>query len=430
MHEAGLAAPVLILAGLLLLATSSSILLKKLRFPYTIGLVVIGMVLGILAQYTDALEPVLKVDLSHDLIMYVLLPVLIFDAAINIKPPHLFREMSSVLNLAIFGVVLSMLVVGVLMNMLTPLSLAGAMLFGALISATDPVAVIALFKEVGAPARMSMLMDAESLFNDATAIVIFGIVLAVIQAGGGVGTGVVLGGVWSFIEVFFGGILVGTVMGVATHWLLKLGKSEPFVQIAHTTILAYGSFIIADHVLGVSGVMSTIAAGIVTRSESGKVLSEQVRSFITPYWEFMAFIANSLIFLLLGMKEDLLFRNLDHLQENYLYLLIAIGVVLIGRLVVVYLLLPISNRLPVGRPVDNKTKAIMFWGGLRGVVPVALMLSIPDSIPEKKLIIDMTLAVILFSLLIQGTTVNWLMTKLDVNQHYHVVREAMKKLGG
>ncbi|WOG26360.1 sodium:proton antiporter [Endozoicomonas sp. 8E] len=430
MHETGLATQVLILAGLLLLATSSAILLKKLRFPYTIGLVVIGMALGILARYTDALEPLLRVDLSHDLIMYILLPVLIFDAAINIKPPHLFREMTSVLNLAIFGVIVSMLVIGVIMNVLTPLSLAGAMLFGALISATDPVAVIALFREVGAPARMSMLMDAESLFNDATAIVIFGIVLAVIQAGGGLGVGVLFGGVWSFIEIFFGGILVGAVMGICMDWLLRLGRNEPFVQIAHTTILAYSSFIIADHVLGVSGVMSTIAAGIVTRSKSGKVLSDQVRSFITPFWEFMAFIANSLIFLLLGMKENLLFRNLDHLQYYYPYLLIAIAAVLIGRLVVVYLLLPISNRLPVGRPVDNKIKAIMFWGGLRGVVPVALMLSIPDSIPEKKLIMDMTLAVILFSLLIQGTTVNWLMSKLGVNQNYIIVREAMKKLGG
>lgn len=430
MHETSLATLILIQASLLLLATSSSIFLKQLRFPYTIGLVLIGMALGVLVQLTDVLEPALKVKLSHDLIMYVLLPVLIFDAAINIKPPHLRREMVSILNLAICGVVLSMLVIGVLMHWLTPLSLAGAMLFGVLISATDPVAVIALFKEVGAPARMAMLMDAESLFNDATAIVIFGIILAVIQASGSVGADVVFKGVGLFAKVFLGGILVGTAMGLAMRRLLKLGKSEPYVQIAHTTILAYGSFIVADHVLGVSGVMSTIAAGIVTRLEFSKIMSDQVRSFITPYWEFMAFIANSLIFLLLGIKEDLLFRNLENLQTNYVWLVIAIAAVLIGRLGAVYLLLPISNRLPVGRPVDNKIKAIMFWGGLRGVVPLALVLSIPDGFPEKKLIIDMTLAVILFSLLVQGTTVNWLMSRLGVNQHYHVVREAMKKLGG
>ena len=429
MHAAGLAVPVLILSGLLLIATSSAILLKRLRFPYTIGLVVVGMILGLSAKYTDLLELLLKADLSHDLIMYVLLPILIFDAAINIKPPHLFREIGAILNLAVVGTLLSMLVVGALLNLLTPLSLAGAMLFGALISATDPVAVIALFKEVGAPERLSMLMDSESLFNDASAIVIFGLVLAIIQTGDGVTASVLLGGVWSFIKVFFGGLLVGSAMGLAMRWLMRLGKPVPFAQIAHTTILAYGSFLVADHVLGVSGVISTIAAGIITRSSSCTVLSEQIRSFLKPYWELMAFIVNSLIFLLLGMKEDLLFRNPDYLLDNYHYFLVAIVAVLAGRLVAVYLLLPISNRLPLGRAVDGKTMAIMFWGGLRGVVPVALMLLIPNTFPEKKLIIDMTLIVILFSLLVQGTTVNWLMTKLKVNQQYHIFRAAMRKLG-
>lgn len=429
MHPAGLAVPVLILSGLLLIATSSAILLKRLRFPYTIGLVVVGMILGLAANYTDLLEPFLKADLSHDLIMYVLLPILIFDAAINIKPPHLFRDIGVILNLAVLGVILSMLVVGFLLNLLTPISLAGAMLFGALISATDPVAVIALFKEVGAPERLSMLMDSESLFNDASAIVIFGIVLAVIQSGTGVHSGVLLGGIISFIKVFFGGLLVGSVIGLAMRWLIRLSKSVPFAQIAHTTILAYGSFIIADHVLGVSGVMSTIAAGIITRSSCNTILSEEIRGFLRPCWELKAFIANSLIFLLLGLKEDLLFKNLDHLLNYYPYFLVAIVAVLTGRLATVCLLLPISNRLPFGRTVDGKTMAIMFWGGLRGVVPVALMLLIPNTFPEKKLIIDMTLVVILFSLLVQGTTVNWLMHKLNINQQYHIRRNAMKKLG-
>ncbi|MCW7554269.1 sodium:proton antiporter [Endozoicomonas gorgoniicola] len=429
MHAASLAIPVLILSGLLLIATSSAILLKRLRFPYTIGLVVIGMVLGIAAQYADQLELALKVDLSHDLIMYVLLPILIFDAAINIKPPSLFREMGVILNLAVIGVVLSMLVVGALLNWLTPLSLASAMLFGALISATDPVAVIALFKEVGAPERLSMLMDSESLFNDASAIVIFGIVLAVVQSGSGVSAGVLLEGIGAFIKVFFGGILVGSAMGVAMRWLMKLSKGVPFAQIAFTTILAYGSFIIADHVLGVSGVMSTIAAGIITRSSSSTVLSEEVRGFLRPYWELLSFIVNSLIFLLLGLKENLLFRNFDYLLTNYHFFLVAIFAVLAGRLAAVYLLLPASNRLAFCRSVDGKSMAVMFWGGLRGVVPVALMLLIPDTLPDKELIIDLTLVVILFSLLIQGTTVNWLMKKLNVCQQYHIRRAAMKKLG-
>ena len=430
MHEAtDLATPVLLLALLLLLATCSALLLKRLNFPYTIGLVIIGIILAGLARYSEQLHLILKVGLSHDLIMYVLLPVLIFDAALQLRLPYLVRELSSVLTLAVPGVVLSMLFIGYTMNYLTPLSLTGALLFGALISATDPVAVIALFKEVGAPERMSALMDSESLFNDATAIVIFGIVLSVYQSGEAFSGLTLMLGIGEFIKVFFGGLAVGTILGLAMCKILEISRSDPFVQIAHTTILAYTSFIVADHIFGVSGVISTIAAGLFTRTALGEVVSDQVRQFIRPHWEFMAFLANSLIFLLLGVKEDLLFRNFDRLGQVFLYLLIAIIVVMLARFLVIYGLLSLSNRFPGCRKIDGKIKAVMFWGGLRGVVPIALMLLIPENMPYRNLIVDMTLAVILFSLLVQGTTISWLMGKLKVNQKYHVVRTAMKKLG-
>ncbi len=414
MHDAGLALPVLIFSGLFLLATGSAIWLKFLRIPYTIGLVVIGMVLGLVAKQSDFLAPVLRVQLSHDLIMYVLLPVLIYDAAINIKLPKLFAELVPVLMLAVVGVVLSTFVVSGLLGYFTPVTMAGAFLFGALISATDPVAVIALFKEIEAPERMSLLMDAESLFNDATAIVMFGIVMAVVQTGQTLNTYMLLGAIWEFCRVFLGGIFVGTILGFAMLFLLRLGHNIPFVQIAHTTILAYISFIVADHMLGMSGVMSTIAAGLITRTWSRKVLSEPVQQYLEPYWEFMAFVANSFIFLLLGLQEDLLFHDMNQLNDSLSLLVIAIVAVLLARYLVVYLLIPVSNRLPKSPPVDSSTKAVMFWGGLRGVVPVALMLSIPMDMAERPVIIHMSLAVILFSLLIQGTTIGWLMEKLGI----------------
>ena len=424
-----LAITILLLSGLMLLACSSAICLKKVRFPYTIGLVLLGMLLALAARHSGYLQLIFSIKFNHDLIMYVLLPVLIFDAALHIKLPHLRRELVPVLTLAIPGVLLSMLIVGFSLSAFSPLTLAGALLFGALISATDPVAVIALFKEVGAPERMSMLMDSESLFNDATAIVIFSIALAVIQSGSGINAMVLIKGLWSFMLVFFGGIMVGVVLGLCTHRLLWFGREEPFVQIAYSTILAYTSFIIADHVFGVSGVMATVAAGLVIRHALTCVICDQVRQFVKPYWEFMAFVANSLIFLLLGVKEDLLLKNLDRLFDIFPYLVLAIGVVLLARFIVVFTLLPLSEQLPAGRVVDHKIKAIMFWGGLRGVVPVALVLLIPASMEQYRLIVDMTLAVILFSLVVQGTTINWLMGKLKVNQQYHIVRAAMKKLG-
>lgn len=415
--SAGLAIPMLIFCGLFLLAAISAILLKKLRFPYTIGLVVIGMALGIAAEYCELLTPVLRLSLTHDLIMYVFLPVLVFEAAINIKLSALMKELVPVLLLAIFGVILSTLVVGVILGELTPLSLAGAMLFGALISATDPVAVIALFKEVKAPERLSLLMDAESLFNDATAIVMFGIVLSIIQAGTGVTGSAVFSSIIEFFRVFFGGLFVGAVMGAAMLLLLRLSRGMPYVHIALTTILAFASFIIADHVFETSGVMSVIAAGIITRSYGRRAMADfMTLRHLEPYWEFMAFVANSFIFLLLGLSEDFLLRNIEHLSLFYPTLLIVIVAVLLSRFLVVYLLLPVSNLIPLSGKVDSNSMKVMFWGGLRGVVPVALMLSIPDSMPEKHMIIEMTLAVVLFSLLIQGTTIGWLMSRLGIKR--------------
>ncbi|WP_461536645.1 cation:proton antiporter [Spongorhabdus nitratireducens] len=414
MHDDSLAAAILTFAGLLLLTTSSAILLKRLRVPYTIGLVVIGMALGLLATQYNMLAPILQVRLTHDVILYVLLPVLIYDAAINIKLPALVKELIPVLMLAVVGVVMSMLIVAWLTHELTPLTLGGALLFGALISATDPVAVIALFKEVGAPERMSLLMDAESLFNDATAIVMFSIVMVVVQTGHAFDAPLMTRAVLEFFYVFLGGIVIGALLGFAMLVLFKLGRETVFVQIAHTTVLAYGSFLIADHMFGMSGIMAAIAAGVITRTYSKRVMADGVKLYLHPYWEFMSFVANSFIFLLLGFQENLLIKDLDRSESFVPYLVIAIGVVLLARFLVIYLLIPISNRLPKSPHIDRPTRAIMFWGGLRGVVPVALMLSIPLDFPERRLIIDLSLAVILFSLLVQGTTIEWLMGYLKV----------------
>lgn len=414
METEGLAVPVLIASGVFMLTTISAIGLKYLRVPYTIGLVLIGMILGLLANYSDFLAPLTQLTLSRDLIMYVLLPVLVYGAAINIKLPMLVNELVPVLMLAIVGVVLSTLVVAGVMTYFGPMAMAGALLFGALISATDPVAVIALFQEVGAPERMSLLMDAESLFNDATAMVMFGIVMTVIQTGQSVDAAMVLDAVLAFFRVFLGGVATGVVLGGGMLLFLRLGRHIPFVQIAHTTILAYASFIVADEVFAVSGVMATIAAGIVTRTWSHQVLSESARDYLYPYWEFVAFVANSFIFLLLGLQEDVLFLDMGGFYRNVPLLMLAIAAVLLARFLVVYLLIPVSNRLPKSAPVDGPTRLIMFWGGLRGVVPVALMLAIPESLPERPMIFQMTLAVILFSLLVQGATIERLMGMLKL----------------
>lgn len=245
----------------------------------------------------------------------------------------------------------------------------------------------------------------------------FGIVLSIIQSGTGVSGSTAFAAFVEFFRVFFGGIFVGAAMGAAMLVLLRLSRGMPYVHIALTTILAFTSFIIADHVFETSGVMSVIAAGIVTRSYGRRAMADfMTLRHLDPYWEFMAFVANSFIFLLLGLSEDFLLRNIERLGMIYPTLIIAIVAVLMARFLVVYLLLPVSNLMPLSNKVDSNSMKVMFWGGLRGVVPVALMLSIPDSMPEKRMIIEMTLAVILFSLLIQGTTIGWLMSRLGIKR--------------
>ena len=295
------------------------------------------------------------------------------------------------------------------------MSVLAALLFGALISATDPVAVIALFREIKAPARLSLLMDAESLFNDATAIVMFGIVLAFIQAGGAEHSGMWLDAVIEFIYVCFGGILVGSVLGAAMLFMLRLSRGIPFVQIAHTTTLALAALLLRIISLSCQ-MMAVVAAGIITRTFGRRAMAEYTREYLMPYWEFMAFVANSFIFLLLGLKENILFKDFPYLQSVLPTLLLAVAAVLAARFLVIYLLVPAANMLPGSKPVDSQSRVIMFWGRFKRCGAGALMLSIPDTVAEKRLIIDMTLTVILFSLLIQGTTIEWLMGRLGIKK--------------
>ena len=198
---------------LLLLAAVSSIVFKKLKFPYTIGLVIIGIVFSYLTDSAQALAHLEDIKLSHDIILYIILPTLIFDAAINIDSRLLVKNLLPVSALAIPGLIISTFIIGVLMCKFTPLGLGVAMLFGALISATDPVAVISLFNEIGAPKRLTMLVDGESLFNDATAIVAFNIVLAMILSGASMNFVTLSSAALNFIYVFIGGLVVGIIIG-------------------------------------------------------------------------------------------------------------------------------------------------------------------------------------------------------------------------
>ena len=208
----------------------------------------------------------------------------------------LFKNIVPILNLAIPGLILSTVIVGFIINKFTPLQFGAAFLFGALISATDPVAVVALFKEIGAPKRLNILVDGESLFNDATAIVLFNIIVACIVSQTAMNVHNILHGIYEFCVVFFGGIITGVVIGYIIINVIKYAKKDPLIHIALSTVLAYVSFIIAEYYLEVSGVMSVLAAGIMLSWHGSSHFDKNIKNQLEHFWNMQHLYATVLYF--------------------------------------------------------------------------------------------------------------------------------------
>ena len=406
---------ILVFMGFLGVAALSKVFLERINFPFTVGLVVIGIVFGFFASNSDSLTYLNNIALTPAIIMSLILPVLIFDAAINIKTRALLNNIVPILLLAVLGLLLSSFIIAVGLSVSTELSLLLALLFGALISATDPVAVIALFEEVGAPRRLTTLVDGESLFNDATAIVLFTIVLGIIVQDGNGANPTVFQAAGNFLFTLIGGLAVGTILGFLGFSLFKFDKKSGSFIMTISIVIAYLSFIVADEVLHVFGVMSTLAAGIVLSHFSPRsTTSDEALNEAKTFWEYMAFVANSLIFLLLGLTEFQTFTSTQDPLGMIKVLLITILLVTIARALVVYTIIPLYNRFSKTSSISKAYQLILFLGGLRGAVPVALVLAVPVNVPHRSLIVQITLGYILFTLLVQGTTMKGLMRKLGL----------------
>jgi len=394
----------LVIAGtlsLLVIAILVAIAARRLSLPYTVGLVISGIVLALAHVHTG-------IRLTHDIIFEVILPPLLFEAAINIHWHELRRDMLPVLVLSIFGVVISAAIVCTGMVWLLAWPISSALAFAVLIAATDPVAVIAMFKDIGLTGRLGLLVESESLFNDGVAAVLFGLALSWTQgnAGGAVSAG------WALVSTSGGGILAGLTAGAAG--LVIAGRTaDHFVETAVTVAVAYGAFLGAEYI-HVSGVLATVSAGLLMGSVGLRGdqpqfgLSGQGRSFAVEFWEFLAFIANSFVFLLIGMTA----ARIPFAELGYGALAIAILLVLFGRAMTVY---PIClafrwSSSAISRPEQH----VLWWGGLRGALALALVLSLPASLPLHDAIIIATFAVVAFSVLVQGLTMSPLLRALKL----------------
>jgi CPA1 family monovalent cation:H+ antiporter len=371
---------------LLLVACIVAIVTRRVGFPYTVGLVIAGIGIKITGYSSD-------ISLTPDLIFTLLLPPLVFEAALHLRWKQFCREAPLVLNLAFVGTLLSAAVVAAGMHWLIGWGWQAALLFGSLIAATDPVAVIAMMKEQRAEQRIRFIMEAESLVNDGAAAVLFFLCVAAIN-----GAPVTPGNVTlSLIVTVFGGILCGLAIASAT--LLLAGRSDDhLVELTLTVLAAYGSFAVAEE-FNVSGVLATLAAGMVVgnRGNQGS-FSERGGEAVIRFWDFAAFLANSVIFLLIGGRE----ANLPF-AAYVLPSLVGTALALAGRAVSIYSLTPIYSRTKLA--IAGMTRHLLFWGGLRGALALALALTAPSSLPEHDALIGAAFAVVAFSIFIQGLTV-------------------------
>ena len=381
-----------------------AIIARRVRLPYTVGLVVAGVGLAATGLETGAM-------LTHDFIFEVILPPLLFEAALSIHWRELRRDMLPVVTLSTLGVVISAVVVAAGMVKFLAWPYAPAIVFGVLIGATDPIAVLAMFKDTGIKGRVRLLVESESLFNDGVAAVLFALILTWAQATDTtpLTTATV---VRALVFMTGGGILVGIASGGAAIALAR-HTSDHLVETALTAVAAYGSFLLAEN-LHFSGVLATVAAGllmgnlgVLREDEDGNLLSSAGRSLVIAFWEFAAFIANSLVFLLIGLRV----AAMPFTGIGTKALLIAVGLVLVGRVLIVYPLCLLFQRSTWAIPMRDQH--VLWWGGLRGALALALALALPPSFPFHNEILITTFGVVAFSVVVQGLTVPLLLWKLN-----------------
>ncbi len=389
--------PIANIGFVLLTASLVAIVSRRLRLPYSVGLVVAGIGLALL--------PVgVELPLTRDLIFSVFLPPLIFEAALQLKWRDVRRDLPLTLGLALPGVAVAAAFVAAGMHWAAGWSWIGAGFFGILIAATDPVSVISAFKEMRAERRLSMVVETESLLNDGTAAVGFS-VLAAMLAGGAVTPLAVTGALaWTMA----GGVVVG--IGVTGLMLVAAGRTDDhLVKITLTTIAAYGSFLIAEH-FHTSGVLASMTAGLLAGNTKGLcAIDERGYSHVLAFWEYAAFLVNSVVFILIGGHEA-------H-QPLRLYAAaagIAVVIVLLGRMLAVYPIAALARRTAFA--VNLRYQHVLVWGGLRGALALALALALPESVPEQREIVVVCFAVVAFSVFVQGLTMPWLLRRFRLTQ--------------
>ena len=381
MIESGIASFVL----LLMAAAAVAVLVRRLPIPYVSALALVGLVGGTVIGFKG-------LQLTPSLILFGLVPGLLFEAAYNLNWKHLRDNLLSVGALATLGVLLTTAVVAALGHLALGLPIAFAILFGAMVAPTDPVAVIAVFRRLGVPSRLANLIEAESLLNDGTGVALFTIALAATTT-----TVTLWAGALQFVILAVGGVALGVAIGFVFS-RLTARVDDPQVEITFTAIAAYGGYLLGEYV-HVSGLLTVVGAGLVLGNFGRpRGMSMKTQTAVSLFWDYVAFVLNSVIFLLIGISVPL-----TTLLDQGWVVLGAAGVVLLARAATVYGVLGLLR--PLGHRINLRWQHLIVWSGLRGAIAVALLLSLTQAGPEFDRVRALVYGVVLISIVFQGLTI-------------------------
>ncbi len=387
---------------LLMLACTVAISAKFLRLPYSVSLVLAGLVIGQL----KILPPI---ELSYDLVLFICLPALIFEAAWNLNSKDLLKQLRPVLILAILGVFITLFTSIIILNKIALVNLSIAIMFGAIIAATDPISVLAVFKQLGIDKKIVIILEGESLFNDGVAVVVFGFANSFVLSNLSFNINPV-NIIIKFLLVIMGGALIGVIIGTVAG-KFKLFFKNHLLAITISGVVAYGSFLVGD-LFHASSVIAAIMASLVfTNTKNKNNMGASARLALNGFWEYAAFMVNSLVFLLIGLQ-----MNLQLLFQEYKLISLGIIAILLARFILIYGLSFIYQNQD--HKLNLNEKHIVFLGALRGGLSMALALSLPAQIPHRNQIIVLTYGVVLFTLIVPGLSIEYVVKKLKLIPQY------------
>ena len=395
---------------------------RKILMPYTFLLALLGVALGFMlsdimmsgASADDFVAALRGVGLSGDTLLNLFLPPLLFAAGLTVNVRRMMDDFAPIVLLAVVGVVFCTAIVGVSIYYTVEMGLLSALLIGAIVSTTDTAAVVAVFRDIGAPQRLSILVEGESLFNDAAAIAIFAILISLLAGTSDDPVGL---GLRLFFQGLFGGIIVGYVFGRLICWLIGVLQDAAVTEITLTVTLAYLSYLISNEFLNVSGVIACVVAAMVMGTDGRTRVSPNSWEALKTTWRQLDFWATSLIFVLAAMYSPVVLQ--DAKQSDLWLLLVLIAATLASRGAIIFGFMPILSYFKLSQPVSQAYNAVLWWGGLRGAVTVALALAASETpylSPEvQRMVLVSSIGYVLFTLFVKATTLRPLMKFMDLN---------------